>query len=176
MPEQFCINCGRRMTAAEISDENTGGYCYNCAEDEDEYGEEPPEWLPERLTSSERTWIRDRARNTPPAGFVIGALFVVSWLWLLLGLVGSVGLGVETANSCEETILRQCDNATTQGFLVFGIGAVSTILGTLFLWGFAHLLDLNLESRERLEDLYFEGVSQRETGVRPRRRLRPRRR
>ena len=176
MPEQFCINCGRRMTAAEISDENTGGYCYDCAEDEGGYEEEPPDWLRERLTNDERSWIRDRARNTPPAGFVVGALFVVAWLWLLLGLAGSIGLGVETANSCEETVFRQCDDATTEGFLVFGIGAVSTLLGTLMLWGFAHLLDLNLESRERHEDLYFERVSQKEASSRPRRRVKLRRR
>lgn len=153
-------------SAAEIND---------YEEDEDEYDEEPPDWLPDRLDGEERSWIRERAYNFPPAGFVVGALFALTWLTLILGLLVSAGAGVATAD-CEESFLQSCENATRDGFIVFGVGAGSTLFITVLLWGFAHLLDLNLESRERLEDLYFERVRQKEASSRPRKRLRPRRR
>lgn len=130
---------------------------FDESEEDEDWEDEPPDWLPDRLEAEERSWIRERGYNFPPAGFVVGALFVVAWLTLILGLLASVGAGVATAD-CEETLFESCENATRDGYIVFGVGAGSTILVTLILWGFAHLLDLNLESRERLEDLYFEQV------------------
>ena len=126
--------------------------------DEEVEGEdEAPSWLPDRLTSDERSWIRERATNVPPAGFVVGALFVIAWLGLVLGLIGSVGAGIAVAD-CQETLTQECDDATLHGFIVFAVGAGSTVFGSLLLWGFAHLIDLSLDSRERLEDLFFEQV------------------
>ena len=160
----YCINCGRRLAASEIADENAGGQCYDCAryyEEEDVDEDEPPSWLDERLTDDDRTWIRDRARNFPPVRLVISLLFAFGFLAFVLGLIGSIGGGISVAD-CEESIIRECDNATGEGLITFGIGAAVATFASVMLFGFAHLLDVNLESRERLEDIYFETMRRRE--------------
>lgn len=111
----------------------------------------------DRLSAEERSWIRGRARNLPSANFVVGAIFALAWLTLILGLLGSIGAGVGAAD-CEETLAQNCENATRDGFIVFGAGAGGTIFTAVMLWGFAHLLDASIESRERLEDLYSERI------------------
>ena len=115
--------------------------------------DESPEWLPEPLTDQERSWIRDRPRNIPSAKIVVTTLFCVAWLGLVFGLIAAVAAGVSVAD-CEESILETCENAEEEGWLVGAAVAGGTIGGTISLWAWGHLLDLNLESRERLEDLF----------------------
>ena len=70
---------------------------------------------------------------TPPIGFIAGAPFVAAWFTLILGLLRSAAAGIVTAE-CEET-LRTCENATRDGFIVFGVGTGSTPFASLVLWG-----------------------------------------